>query len=59
MLGLCSDKKYDAMTNYNNVDDNVDDNNNAASGSVFDGSIFDTIMMTWSCGGVLGNNSDE
>ena len=53
MLGLCCDKTYGAMTNYDRGDDNRDndgnedgnDKNNAASGSLSDAPIFDVIRI--------------
>ena len=52
MLGLCCDKTYGTMKNYNNGDDdgynnekNGNDNENAVSGSGSSGLIFDPITM--------------
>ena len=56
MLGLCCDKTCGATMNYDERDDsggndrNEDGNNNdsAASGSGYDGPIFNPITMPWS-----------
>ena len=64
MLGLCCDKTYSAMTKYDNGDDNIDidrnkdrnDEKNAASGSLYNGPIFDQIKMNKSRGWGQGDN---
>ena len=62
MLGLCSDETYDTMTNYDHKDDDgnedVSDDDNAASGSGSNGSIFDLITTPWSRGGGSGDDGD-
>ena len=61
MLGLYCDKKYGAMTKYEDRDEerdndrnkygNENDNNNSATRSVSYGPIFDPITTPWSRGG--------
>ena len=62
MLGLCCDKTYGAITNYDDGYDDrnkdINDDDNAASGSEFYGSIFNPITILWSRGGVSGDNVD-
>ena len=53
IIGLCCDKTYGTMTNYDDKYDYINEyqNNydNAASGSGSDGPIFDQITNHWSC----------
>ena len=62
MIGLCCDKIYSAMKNYNSGDENRNkdgnDDNNSTSGSVYNGLIFNMILIPWSYGGGLGSNGD-
>ena len=50
--------KHKTMTNDDDGNEDQNNNNNADSGSGSDGSIFNSNMIPWSCGGGSGNNSD-
>ena len=57
MLGLCCNETYGTMTNHdggdNNGNEDINDDDNAASGLGYDGPIFDPITMPWSRLGIV------
>ena len=62
MLGLCCHKTYGTMKKYNGEYDNIyndgNDDDNAASGSGSNGLILDPITKPWYRGGGLGDDNN-